>query len=247
VTENKQSGTSEAQEGTGPRKRWLGRAIGSAATTFVAGLGVLVAFSGNTAAQHGNQDADFRRELAATPQQLESHSMATRLQAVDTMADVIAHTTSNQLVRGAVDQLTLLVRRERPARRHSSEVEPACSTAPPADVQAALTTLGSKTTEHTTVDLRNTDLTNIDLTQGPYLEGAKLDGADLHCANVIRVDFRHSSLIGANLTDIQDFATDFAGATLTGALVNDSRFCVDGHVKADATHQSMHYVCVRKP
>ena len=96
---------------------------------------------------------------------------------------------------------------------------------PPADIQAALTVVGTRDTAYdgseTVIDFTGADLTGADLS-GAHLRGADLSGADLSGANLIRADlisghFSDADLSGANLYHADLISVDLSDANLTHA------------------------------
>lgn len=89
----------------------------------------------------------------------------------------------------------------------------------PSDIQAALTALGSRNTDHdgtARIDLRKANLYGADLTH------ANLYGADLTHADLREADLTHAYLYDADLTDAdltgaKLFEADLREADLTGA------------------------------
>jgi hypothetical protein len=112
---------------------------------------------------------------------------------------------------------------------------------PDADVQAALTVIGRRTTDHDTrlIDLAGVDLTLADLNNaelaGAELERADLAGAKLIGSNLDAVDLCRANLVGANLAIAILTSANLTGAYLSRAWAPGADLTDAGLIDADLT------------
>jgi hypothetical protein len=140
---------------------------------------------------------------------LGSSSIAIRMGGIYALQSIMQDSQPEQLA--VVEVLSAFIRVEAPAKL--------TTTTPSADVQAALTVLGTRDPSHDgagVVDLAYAHLSGAMLA-GAHFDRALLTGVQLQGAHLERAELRHALLNGAALT-----GTFVAGADFTGACFNNS-------------------------
>jgi uncharacterized protein YjbI with pentapeptide repeats len=131
--------------------------------------------------------------------------------------------------------------------RAPSDIKPKKRTPPPADIQAALTVVGTRRTANdgrtTVVDFDHTQLANTQLS-GAQLSAANFRLADLTSATLTRAHLTgavlsDTDLMGADLTHADLFHAHLNGADLTGAFLDSANLWETDLLAANLTNSEL--------